>query len=241
MIPSVPYPGGKGRWGRDIVENLPEGRFYFEPFAGRGNIFFAAATLYPHLFKEWHLNDIRQAPFFEALRKHGHHVTVPFDLRAAYYRLWKNNPQTPLGILMEPIVTRDGGGYGTGGPAGEHHASIEQYQESLIRCHDLIRRLKPTITALDWKKLHLEQLGPDCVGVFDPPYYGADVRPYTSVGFDYDALVKLLMRARFKWIFMEYNRPLYIRAFGQPFFTKTVGYGSGNKSGQKVECMWKNF
>jgi len=240
MTPSIPYPGGKGRWAEEIVKCLPEGRQYIEPFAGRGNIFWALGSLFPGRYKKHHLNDIKRADFLHALGTHGNCVDVPTDLNAAYYHFWKQQP-TPESLLLEPIISRDGSGYSTGGPAGNHHASIPKYQQSLRECYAISQRLKPRITNQDWKKLRLEQLGHDTVVVLDPPYYGADVRAYTSNGFDYKALVKLLVLAKFRWILMEYEQPFYNREFGKPFFRRTVGHGSSNKAGHKTECMWKNF
>jgi len=60
MPPKIPYPGGKTRLARRIISFLPrEGRTYLEPFAGRGNLFWAAVELGLR-YERWWLNDIAQ-------------------------------------------------------------------------------------------------------------------------------------------------------------------------------------
>jgi site-specific DNA-adenine methylase len=240
-IPIVPYPGGKGRWSNEIESFVPKyGHRYYEPFAGRLNIFLAVALSNPKRFHSWHLNDTKQAPFYKAIRNYGHKVRIPTNLREAYYTCQKNKLSN-RSLLLEPLVSRDGGGYGSGGPAGEHTVNPSRYRESLRAGYRLMRQTKPIITDVDWKELRLENCTSDDFVVFDPPYFKADVRAYSSKGFDYIGLVDLLSRARFKWLLMEYEQDFYVRAFGKPFFKKVVSLGSALKPGRKVECMWKNY
>jgi hypothetical protein len=65
--PTFSYPGGKARMAMTIVALAPySGRLYIEPFAGRGNVFWKAAGVLN--YKEWQLNDIRTADWFESIR-----------------------------------------------------------------------------------------------------------------------------------------------------------------------------
>src|ERR1039458_9451565 len=103
--PTFPYPGGKARLAKEIVSYFPRsGRWYVEPFAGRGNVYWKASQLD---FKKWHLNDIRTASFFEALRDLGP-CAVPERTETEYYRLWarkKANPRDHEALLIEPYLT----------------------------------------------------------------------------------------------------------------------------------------
>jgi site-specific DNA-adenine methylase len=77
MSISIPYPGGKSRLARTIVSFLPvRGRTFVEPFAGKGNVFWTAASQ-GLKFREWWLNDIATSRFFKAVKQAGHKLTVP--------------------------------------------------------------------------------------------------------------------------------------------------------------------
>jgi hypothetical protein len=110
--PTFGYPGGKAHLARTLVDLMPpSGRRYVEPFAGRGNVFWVASELD---YQEWHINDIRTASWFEAIRDHGHDLKVPQCTRMEYYKRWaayKNgcpyaNMLEPLirGVVMAPVV-----------------------------------------------------------------------------------------------------------------------------------------
>ncbi|PYV65143.1 MAG: hypothetical protein DMG97_33055, partial [Acidobacteria bacterium] len=75
-LPRIGYPGGKSGLAKPITRFMPPfGRRYVEPFAGRGNIFWAAATYLN--YEEWWINDLQTAPFFEALWDIGNSIIVP--------------------------------------------------------------------------------------------------------------------------------------------------------------------
>src|ERR1035437_7415276 len=111
----IAYPGGKVRLAQTIVSFLPKrGRTYCEPFAGRGSVFFAAASRLQ--FKHWWLNDIATAPFFEAMLRIGDTVEVPPRVEEEYYRQWELSRRgDERAIILEPYLTFGGGGYGSGG------------------------------------------------------------------------------------------------------------------------------
>jgi site-specific DNA-adenine methylase len=76
-MPRIPYPGGKARLAKQIISFLPrEGRTYLEPFAGRGNLFWAAVEQGLR-YERWWLNDIATAPFFKSILSHGNTIKVP--------------------------------------------------------------------------------------------------------------------------------------------------------------------
>jgi hypothetical protein len=84
-----------------------------EPFAGRGNVFWAAASSQLG-FQQWALNDIRTAPFFETVRDIGDTVEVPEKSCVEYSRQREAFRRgDPKAILLEPYFTFSGDGYPT--------------------------------------------------------------------------------------------------------------------------------
>ena len=246
-LPAIAYPGGKARLAKNIVAVLPPtGGIFVDLFAGRGNVYFAAVASGLQ-YREWWINDIQTAPFFEAIKNIGGTLTVPPRSREEYYRQWELFKQDdPTAIVLEPFLTFSGGGYGSGGPGGKKGASAESYQKTLRECHRLLTTTVTRITALDWKVVSLEQLSPEDTVYLDPPYYNADVRSYGN-DFDHVGMVKALKDAKFRWLLSEYRQEFYMSAFGEPFFIKDVqlvgtdySLANGGKE-RRIECMWKNY
>ncbi len=241
---NIVYPGGKGHLAKTIVSFLPKhGDTYVEPFAGRANVFWAAAT---HLnFKRWWLNDLRTVPFFRALQSMGATVHVPPRTRREYQRQWEAFKQgDEMATLLEPYLTFGGGGYGHGGFGGKRTASQSSYQRILRECHRIMKVISPRITSIDWSQMGLEQLTPDDVVVLDPPYKNADVRAYKANDIDHDKLLSVLKKAKFRWILCGYRHRDYVLKLGEPFFTEDVQLRSANCRTHRelrVECLWKNF
>jgi len=244
--PTIPYPGAKGRMASTLVSFMPEsGGLYVEPFAGRGNVFFAAAQRLS--FASWQLNDIATAPFFLALQEHGGRVKVPERSREEYDRQKsRHKVGDPRAILLEPYLTFSGGGYSKGGYGGARSATSTGYTNTLRKCNAILKSTSATVTSLDWREMGLESLTSDDFVFLDPPYYGADVRAYTSVGFDHEKLVATLQKARFRWLLTEYKQPLYTKKLGRPFYEREVqlacsrlGTSLGTRS--RVECCWRNY
>ncbi len=74
---SLRYPGGKARLSRTFVPYFPQiGGTFCDVFAGRGNVFFAAASTLQ--YGSWWINDIRTIPWFTNMLMCGDSVGVPF-------------------------------------------------------------------------------------------------------------------------------------------------------------------
>jgi site-specific DNA-adenine methylase len=223
-----------------LVKMMPRhGRRYVEPFVGRGNVFFAAAELD---FEKWHINDFSTASFFETLISTGGNIEVPGRTEDAYRRLKllfeSGDAQS---ILLEPYITFSGGGYKNGGFGGKRSASASGYKNTLLRCAKILFDTRPKITSLDWKDLGLSKLGGNDFVFFDPPYFGADVRAYSNK-FDHAGMVRLLKKAKFKWMLTEYEQDFYLDAFGEPCYRQGVQLacdGRGNRN--REECIWINY
>jgi hypothetical protein len=131
--PTFSYPGGKARMAKTIVALAPHsGRLYIEPFAGRGNVFWKAAGVLD--YKEWQLNDIRTADWFESIRDHGHELVVPDCTRMEYNkRLADSKNGCPFARMLEPFFTYSGAGFGSGSFRSNKYGGSTQggFQQSI--------------------------------------------------------------------------------------------------------------
>jgi site-specific DNA-adenine methylase len=228
---------------KTIVSFFPQhGRIYLEPFAGRGNVFWAAASLVD--YEQWWLNDRRTIPFFEAIRRVGNTITIPERTREEYYRQWdRYKVGDPEAFILEPYLTFGGGGYGSGGFGGKKGPTRTGYERIIRECHAVMQRTTPTLTALDWKDT-LTNLTADDLVYLDPPYFNADVRSYKVGDLHHLEMAGILQDAKFKWVLSEYEQPFYNMLLGEPFYRKDVqliGTDYNRRQGRRVECLWKNF
>jgi site-specific DNA-adenine methylase len=247
MSITIPYPGGKGRLARFIISQLPkEGRSYVEPFVGRGNLFWAA-TAAGLQYDRWWLNDTVTIPFFREVKRAGHTLKVPIRCRAEFERqrrAFVSGDSTA--ILLEPYLTFSGGGYFGAGCKGSdgmsnNGVSLAGYERTLRKCHEILHETKPKLSSLDWQEMGLEELGPEDIVVLDPPYPNGNVRSYTDATVDYESLVDLLLRARFKWILCGYAHPVLCR-LGKPYWARDVNLLCiRGQQEPRTECLWRNF
>jgi site-specific DNA-adenine methylase len=238
---TFPYPGAKGKLAPSLVKLMPnEGKIFFEPFAGRGNVFFASANNLN--FSQWWLNDIQTAPFFHALKKVKNIPIVPERTKEEFYKqkfLFEQNDSQS--ILLEPYLTFSGGGYKKGGFGGNRSAKACSYAKTLFRAGQILKKCRTRITQIDWELIDFSQFTEDDFIFFDPPYFGADVRAYSNK-FDHLKMVGLLKKARFRWMLTEYEQPFYLENLGEPNCQIKVQLAcDGNGTKKRIECVWKNF
>ena len=249
MSITIPYPGGKGRLARTLVSFLPvRGRTYVEPFAGKGNIFWTAASQ-GLKYREWWVNDIATFRFFHAIRHAGHKLRVPTRSRTEYERQREASRSGDLtAILLEPYLSFSGGGYFAAGCKGGDGRSRKYggvsaagYESAIHQCYTIMHKTQPRVTSLDWRKMGLESLTEEDVVFLDPPYPNSNVRSYTDDSVNYDELVETLLTARFRWMMCGYLHPLLCR-LGEPFWAKDVKLlcVRGEEEG-RTECLWSNF
>ncbi len=220
------------------------GRLYVEPSAGKGNVFWAAAT-YLH-YEQWWINDLQTAPFFHALREIGDSIIVPeftpeeFERQKAAF-----NAGSREALLIEPYFTFSGCGFNFSGPKGEreHLSTPAGYERTLRSCHRILHRTNARITGLDFKTIRLEELGPDDFVYFDLPYWSGRVLSYSPATVDFPYLFRLLETAKFKWLLSEYPESIYFEHFGDPCFAQEVRLLCTRIGDEQVrtECLWKNF
>jgi modification methylase len=248
-MPKLPYPGGKGRTARQIISFLPrEGRIFLDVFAGRGNLFFEAVEQGLR-YKQWWINDIATASFFEAIISHGHTIKVPPRSRTEFERQREAFKYgDPTAILLAPHLSFSGGLYEAGckGGAGDGNdgggVSSKGYQQTLRECHRILKNTRPKITAVDWTQLPLNKLPDDSVVICDPPYKNAFTKTYSDQTVDYEQLVDVLLKARFKWILCGYPTAVLNR-LGSPIWARDMQLlcVRGKVGEERNECVWSNF
>ena len=245
-FPTVPYPGGKGRLASILVGFMPKkGRLYREPFAGRGNVAWAAMSSKLE-FEQWELNDMFTAPFFEAIREIG-------DTMEVY-----GTVQGRILPAMGPLPPRRHDCHPPGAAAHFRRRGLRRrragrkkgacaagYTKTMRACHALLQSTHAKITCLDWKNMDWDSLTEEDFVFFDPPYKDADVRSYRS-DIDYGAMASLLLTAKFRWMLTEYS-DFYVPYLGQPFYTKSMQLisadhrlANGGKE-RRIEKIWKNY
>jgi site-specific DNA-adenine methylase len=244
-IPGFAYPGAKVRLRKTIVSFMPTTcATYAEPFAGRGNVFWLAASTLP--YSNWWVNDTRTAPFFQSLISIGSTLDVPAHTREEFERQKSASKQDdPAAILLEPYLTYNGGGYAAGYRQAEGSPTQARYERTVRQAHQILIRTKPQITADDWKVV-VSHLGENDFAYFDPPYIRAQVHSYRPCDINHLELVDELKSAKYRWILSEYPNDLYLDAFGPPFWTKDVQLCSTNfrddgGKERRVECLWRNY
>jgi site-specific DNA-adenine methylase len=242
LTPSFAYPGGKARLRTTIVSFMPQSiRTYAEPFVGRGNVYWKAASTVEA--SNWWLNDLRIASFFEYLISDGNTLIVPEHTREQF-ELLRRTPDDPASILLAPYITYSGAGYPSGYRPEKGSPSQAGYERTLRRAHEILVETQPRITTLDWK-LVTSELGEQDFAFFDPPYADCKVGGYKSNDINHEELVDELQRAPYRWLLSEYEHPAYAR-LGSPFWRKDVQLRSTNfrddgGKGRRVECLWRNY
>jgi len=245
-IPCLPYPGGKGRLAKTIIDVAPKsGRIYVEPFVGLANVFWTAANRCS--FQEWWLNDFATMPFFQAVLSVGKDIVVPPRSKQLYYEMRDAAEKgDPVGVVLEPYLSFSGGGYRNGGPGWSAKSqSAETYQRKVRDCYTILTVTKPYLTSLDWVAMDWRALGPDDFVYLDPPYLECDVRAYDNDTVNHRTMVEMLLQAKFKWVLSEYPHPLYLSTLGEPFWRKDVQLvvkdRKRHNEERRVECLWKNY
>jgi site-specific DNA-adenine methylase len=248
--PTIAFPGGKARLAQEIVALLPKhGRTYIEPFAGRGNLFWAATSAGLR-YDKWWLNDTVTITFFRAIREIGDVIQVPEHNRDEYERQRAASKRgDPVAAVLEPFLTFGGGGYCSSGFRGNHRGGVSSpsYQRTLRECHRIMGKTRPRLSALDWHEMKLKDLGTEDTVLLDPPYPSTDVRSYTDATVDYEQLVDTLLHARFRWLLCGYLHPA-LQRLGNPFWAKEIRFlyfsnREERKFGEerRIECLWRNY
>lgn len=235
--PVFAYPGGKAKLSRTFIPYFPPtGGTFCDVFAGRGNVFFAAASTLQ--YSKWWINDIRTIPFFSAMFLFGDMVEVTKRTRENFDGL-SAAPNSVEAILNEPRMTYSGGGWAAGFGSDKHIVSRDTYRKRLIEGQRLLTQCRARFTSWDWRRV-VEELGEDDFAFLDPPYRNASVHPYSATDVNHEEMVGILLSAKFRWALSEYPDPLYIEAFGAPIWQqeRSCAMSVNRRTERRMECLW---
>jgi site-specific DNA-adenine methylase len=257
MIPKFAYPGGKGRIARWICAHLPpSGSRFVDVFAGRGNVTWAAMMLLD--YKSFWINDSQTIPFFNQMRI-SRLYRVPelgrqsFEKYREYSRgkVLSDGRRLPKGfppsMLMEAFLAYDGGTFENAGRKGGG-ATQKGFARKVLLSRNLLLLHEPRVTRWDYREV-LKECSENDVVYLDVPYLNSNVGAYDGRTIDYPGLVKLLLRAKFRWVFSEYHNEMYApltKKFGPPVEKRVqkamvAGKRDQRHHGTVVECLWRNF
>lgn len=246
-IPSFPYPGGKSKLRRWILDHAPRScGVYLEPFAGRGNVFWMATQEIQA--SHWWLNDAFTGRWLKLLRSgaRGLESVGNGPLTRSLHVAMKSNSGSDLAVILEPALTYAGCGYDVGffdiGETGL------QYKRKVSWCGDVLAGLNVKIT---------ESHGPSCWWLLgasdfcyiDPPYMNCPTRAYPD-SLDHRLMLLDLVKARkergFHYIVSMYENSLYREILGSPVAIRNteitiqrMGQRSDNEL--RTECLWRSF
>jgi hypothetical protein len=125
----------------------------------------------------------------------------------------------------------------------DHPTKPDGYQRTLRSCHGILHKTNPRITGMNFKDMHLQELGPDDFVYFDAPYLSGNVKTYSPDTVDFPYLLQLLEKAKFRWLLSEYPESIYFKHLGDPCFVKDVKLLCTRDGEEQVrtECLWKNY
>ena len=171
------------------------GWMYSEPFVGRGNIFFPAASTLD--FSRWQLNDVRMAPSLNAIISHGSTIEVPEHTREQF-ELQKvaNRSSDPTAIILAPYLTYSGAGYAANYRSAQGSPLRHHYENTLRCAHQILTKTRALITSGDWTQAIVD-LGDDDFAYFDPPYLGAKVHRYGQSDMNHPEMIDVLKKPVF--------------------------------------------
>jgi DNA adenine methylase len=237
------YPGGKARMTSWLFNYFPkEGRQYIEPFAGVGNVFFAAKkTLH---FKKWHINDQYNYAFLKSLIEIDPE-TLPDRVSKEDFEKWKSDKSHAANVIGPRITFLSKGyEYGYSGDSNNHIGYRgERYKPMIKTAKELITLPNVTVTGLHWEKLPYTTYNKQDFVYFDPPYY--DTKSiYPNI--DHEALLKHLKVAQYKWILSGYDNDLYkkeIKNYWKASKVRNAEMSGMNKNSMqsRTETIWSNF
>ena len=206
-------PGGKGRMTSWLFNYFPtEGNKYLEPFAGYGNVFYAAKNKLH--FKEWHLNDLYHADFLKALINADTSL-LPDTVPKEDFDKWKTAAiidKHPHAVILRSRCTYLSGGWDKGhsGDSGTHVGYKKQNFEPLIHtARALLTAPHVSITSLDWAALPWGLYNSSDFVYLDPPYHETEVSTYPNI--DHDTLIAHLKKATYRWVLSGNDTELYLR------------------------------
>lgn len=236
--PHFNYQGSKASIRRWVIQYMPpSGRWYIEPFGGRGNMFFLAKKTLQ--FKNWHINDLNSASFFQGIKD----VDVqqfPQKMTLSKFQQFKTNSDELMSKVLEPGISHLGhyrGGFKY--KYGKNQIwDKNQYSQKILQAREHLNDVK--ITNVSWDALPYSKYTSQDFIYFDPPYLDTDNRYYKDI--NHLEFLKTVKSLKARWMISHIYHPLYVLHLGEPFQTKkrNARLKTPTSSGSVlVECLWK--
>tara|TARA_Y100000034_G_C6833155_1_gene376259 strand:+ start:158 stop:973 length:816 start_codon:yes stop_codon:yes gene_type:complete len=179
--PAFKMTGSKVRLGKKYMDKdiFPkEVDVYYEPFSGRGNMFFTHVH-YGGTAKEYHLNDLTMTYFLSALKSHecDYSFINEWPITKEDYKVWVAKPPSIQKDLAESFMVRHGNRWGGGpntsdptnrGRNGHHPLHVAAKFRTAKK---YLNENKTSLYSLDWFDFlsHFEFNENDFM-YLDPPY-----------------------------------------------------------------------
>jgi site-specific DNA-adenine methylase len=234
--PTFAWQGSKASIRNWVLQHMPtSGRWYLEPFAGRGNIFFLAQQKLD--FQKWFINDKNTGQFFNDLTTFNS-KQLPDNIDNFKDYKYKDDP---ISRILEPQISYLGswrsGFKGKYKPNWKYDKSL--YARKLDQAQQQLQNA--VVSAKEWYELPYHSFKSVDFIYFDPPYRSTDNRSYDDI--DHERLIKTLKGLKARWLLSHSYDDLYIRHLGGPINmldrAATLKSGFGKSGSRLVECLWK--
>lgn len=258
--PTWSYHGSKATISKWIIGYIPKNiRTYYEPFAGRANVYFRLVTTPEYSVTNSSLNDKFNADWYKAIFEYkGNWDFIPDIVNQDAFEKWKNSPDSIERTLIEPIVSYHSNRYNMNSAASSDIGSTfyspnfaANWKKKYILTRDILLKNKPAISALDYPDFlgGLWELTPNDIIYLDPPYVAWYDEKRTYPNIDHTRLLSIIKTLPCKVLISNYYNELYAKNLSnwrleiKDRVSAAKGRQLGHANGRtKVqECLWVNF
>ena len=236
----VRYPGGKAKILDWLLPIFPQtGRRYVEPFAGRGNVFFA--VFQRALFESYHLNDLNTGSFFGALaRCPVNDLPATVEDVMLSFEHWRDRAALldPVALAIEPFVTFRGKGYASGREQERYNKATASRRISAAQ--SILQQSSVSWSKKDWIWLPWEEYDEHDFIYLDPPYIREDKVGYDDI--NHVELCTKLLECKGRWVLSGYDNEVYREYLGAPehMLDRRIEM-SDKRNATATECLWSNL
>lgn len=256
--PTWSYHGSKATIAKWIVSHFPNDiSHYYEPFAGRANVFFRLVTTPGYFVANTTLNDKYNAHWFRAtISYNGDWGFIPAVVNQEVFEQWNNSPPSIERDLAEPIVCYHSNRYNMNSAASSDKGSLfysENFAKNWLRKYLLTQKIlkeqRVSVKDLDYKEFFdTHTFTEKDVVYLDPPYLAPYDEKRTYPNIEHIRLLDIIKTLPCRVYISNYSNPLYEKELsGWNLATKIrVSAAKGRQLGhaggrtEKLECLWFN-